>query len=82
MKTATPAGHAHHMVLETPNGTPTVQGTCKLCGYSRPYWAAEPDDTGRPELVLPGSTPKRTKPREWSLSSPNRSRNGRRSSDV
>lgn len=32
-----PAGpHAHHMVLETPNGAMS-RGRCKTCGYTRDY---------------------------------------------
>ena len=31
----------HHIVLETPHGSPTVTGTCKLCGHTRTYGASE-----------------------------------------
>lgn len=31
----------HHYILETPHGSPTVTGTCKLCGHTRTYGASE-----------------------------------------
>ena len=32
--------HIHYMRLESPNGTPTVRGKCRLCSYVREYKSA------------------------------------------
>lgn len=34
-------GHAHHWVVEPPNGKPLLDGECKFCGeYRENYYAA------------------------------------------
>lgn len=35
-RVAQPGPHAHHMIIETPNG-PTSRGRCKSCGYTHDY---------------------------------------------
>jgi hypothetical protein len=36
----------HHYLLETPHGSPTVTGTCKLCGHTRVYRIDLDEDGG------------------------------------
>jgi hypothetical protein len=62
-------GHAHHWYIESPNGTPTVQGTCE-CGASRAFCAYEGDNYHG--IVLAPSAwaptkPRKAKPARWEI---------------
>ena len=59
----------HHYLLETPHGSPTVTGTCKLCGHTRTYGASEESmlELGGMPFLWDGSiTLKRSRPRRMS----------------
>lgn len=38
--------HAHHWLIETPNGTPYVTAKCRVCKEKRVYRAAFNDEQG------------------------------------
>jgi len=42
----------HYWLLEAPNGTPSIEGTCKLCGErkvftTKPWKERNPDGSGK-----------------------------------
>lgn len=40
----------HHYILEPPNGTPSIEGTCKLCGERKVFtnkpWTKKTQENG------------------------------------
>lgn len=64
---AGPACKPHHWLIESPNGTPNVSGTCKKCGATRLYQTS--GEEGRPGNFNSGDN---KKPRKKAIGSVNR----------
>jgi hypothetical protein len=70
--------HVHHWILDTPNGSPMIDGYCKDCGGHRRYsasidertwggWSEESTERGR---VASNGKPKIRKPAAWAAGLP------------